>query len=108
MELPTPALVELAKLRDYCLSASHPEGKHKARVFHAALGISAEDAGWLREELLAAAAKGPFVPTIRTVHGQRYQLDFPISWEQRTAIIRSAWIIRPGEKFPRLITCYVL
>ena len=108
MKLPTPALVELAKLRDYCLNPSHQEGKHKARVFDAALGINAEDAEWLREELLSAAADGSFLPTTRTAHGQRYVLDFPIQRQQRTAMIRSAWIIRPGEKFPRLVTCYVL
>lgn len=35
MKLPNGegAIVELAKLRDYCLSQSHPRGRHKARVF---------------------------------------------------------------------------
>lgn len=33
------AIVEIAKLRDYSLDGSHEEGKHKTRVFAAALGI---------------------------------------------------------------------
>jgi hypothetical protein len=37
MKLPNgeAAFIDLAKLRDYSLSAMHPEGKHKARVFFA-------------------------------------------------------------------------
>jgi hypothetical protein len=31
--------VVVAKLRDYCLNSTHPEGKHKARVFKEKLGI---------------------------------------------------------------------
>jgi hypothetical protein len=48
MKLPNAerAFIDLAKLRDYSLCATHPEGKHKARVFAAALGIAATDAEW--------------------------------------------------------------
>jgi len=38
------AIVEIEKLRDYCLSETHPRGKHKARVFAATLGITSEHA----------------------------------------------------------------
>jgi hypothetical protein len=31
------AVVDIRKLRDYCLNPLHDEGKHKARVFAAAL-----------------------------------------------------------------------
>jgi hypothetical protein len=45
MKLPyaESAIVDVRKLRDYCLSAAHPRGKHKARVFASALGLTAED-----------------------------------------------------------------
>ena len=46
------ALVNIRKLRDYCLNPTHPEGKHKARLFAAALGMTAYDAENLRSELL--------------------------------------------------------
>ena len=51
MRLPNAdqAIVEIAKLRDYSLNTQHPEGKHKARVFQAALGFTAEDAVQVRE-----------------------------------------------------------
>ena len=40
----TNAVVDLAKLRDYCLNIGHPEGRHKARVFRATLGMFEGDA----------------------------------------------------------------
>lgn len=38
------AVVDIEKIRAYCLSMVHPRGKHKARVFQAVLGISVEHA----------------------------------------------------------------
>jgi len=35
--------VETRKLRDYCLSPEHPRGRHKARVFASALGLTVDD-----------------------------------------------------------------
>ena len=51
MKLPNAprAVVDIAKLRDYSLNPKHPEGKHKARVFAAALDLGIADATWLRE-----------------------------------------------------------
>lgn len=36
--------VDMAKLRDYCLSETHLRGRHKARVFRARLGLTVRDA----------------------------------------------------------------
>ena len=33
------AVVDVAKLKDYCLNPAHEDGKHKARVFAAVLGL---------------------------------------------------------------------
>jgi hypothetical protein len=54
MQLPNSdrAVVEIEKLRDYSLNPNHPVGKHKARAFKAALGITLEDAAWLRDRAL--------------------------------------------------------
>jgi hypothetical protein len=41
-------------------------------------------------------------------YGQRYVIDFLLTWHSREASVRSAWIIRPDENFPRLVTCYPL
>jgi hypothetical protein len=42
------ATVDIRKLRDYCLNLEHPEGKHKARLFAAALGMTEADVEPLR------------------------------------------------------------
>lgn len=110
MKLPNAeqASVDLAKLRDYALDPVHEEGKHKARVFAAALGLSRNDAGWLRERLLLAARNLDCTPGRKTEHGQRYAIDFDVTIRAQTARLRSAWNVRPTENFPRLVTCYVL
>ena len=52
MKLPDSerAFVDVAKLRDYSIDPAHPEGKHKARVFAAVLGLTRNDASWLRDQ----------------------------------------------------------
>ena len=54
MQLPEAdhAEIDLRKLREYCLNPAHPRGRHKARVFRAALGIGQDDAPWLRQTIL--------------------------------------------------------
>lgn len=108
MKLPPGPFIDDAKLRDYCLNPNHPEGKHKARVFKTALGIGSSDVAWLRECLLNAAATKSCERTKSTVHGTRYVLDFTAARNGKMTMIRSAWIVRAGEQFPRLVTCYVL
>jgi len=102
------AVVDIAKLRDYSLNPRHTDGKHKARVFAAALGLGVEDGDWLREQLLAVARRQDCQLGRKTAHGQRYLIDFVASRRGRSAKLRSVWIVRPGEDFPRLVTCYVL
>jgi hypothetical protein len=110
MKLPNSdrAEVDLRKLRQYCLSPTHPVGKHKAAVFRAALGLTAADASTLRDQLLRAAVDGEAVAERVDEFGDRYRLDFEIATPSGRATIRSAWIIRAGEDFPRLTTCFVL
>ena len=46
------AVIDIRKLRDYCLNLQHHEGKHKARLFSSILGLTADDAEELRQILL--------------------------------------------------------
>jgi len=59
------AVVEAAKLRDYCLNPAHPEGRHKARVFRSALGVGQEQAEWLREAILSPRSRMRKLPMLR-------------------------------------------
>jgi hypothetical protein len=101
------AVVDLAKLQDYCLNPHHQDGKHKARVFKSALGVGPADAEWLRERILEAASSRPAVLTAMTPFGILYVLDFVLTTDSGSAVVRSGWIARHGEDFPRLTTCYV-
>jgi len=110
MKLPNTdrAFVDVVKLRDYSLNTEHKEGKHKARVFADALGLESDDAAWLRQKLLNIAKSEDCQMGRETDYGQRYVIDFELTREGKTAQVRSAWIIRKGEDFPRLVTCYVI
>ena len=48
------AIVDIRKLRDYCLNPEHDEGKHKALLFSTVFGMTAEDAENLRQIILEA------------------------------------------------------
>ncbi|KYC38418.1 hypothetical protein WA1_37210 [Scytonema hofmannii PCC 7110] len=102
------AVVDLKKLQDYCLSPKHSQGKHKAHVFESALNLTAEDSEELKNILLVAVQTYDATPTKQNEYGQSYIIDFTITKADKQAVVRSAWIIRHEEDFPRLTTCYVL
>jgi hypothetical protein len=101
------AYVPLEKLRDYALNPLHDEGKHKARVFRAALGFTQVDAERLRDLLFRAAQTEEAKETKLLPEGQMYVLDFSTEGERGTVAICTAWIIETNKDFPRLVTCYV-
>ena len=100
------AIVDIRKLKDYCLNPHHSRGRNKARVF-ASLGIREGDANELRA-LLKAAAEGEARLGMWNQYGQRYVIDFDLVCRGKSARIRSTWIILTGQDLPRLTTCYVL
>ncbi len=110
MKLPNPerSLIPFEKLEGYSLNPNHPEGRHKAVVFQAGLGIGLKEAEELRWALRQAIITQEATPTTRNPYGQKYQVDFEMTRSNKTATIRSIWILRNGEDFPRLITCYII
>jgi hypothetical protein len=102
------AIVDIAKLRDYCLSLTHVRSRHKARVFDAVLGLTSSDAELLRERLIHAALEGDAITGASDEYGNRYTIDFEMTRGARRATIRSAWIVRQGDFVPRLTSCFVL
>ena len=56
------AVLDIRKIEDYCLSPSHPRGRHKARVFREALDLQRSNAGWLRDVLLGATRSSEASP----------------------------------------------
>lgn len=109
MRLPNPdrAIVDMRKLRDYCLSTDHPRGRHKARVFARTLGFTSANAEELRDLLLTAARTWDAIPADADAYGQRHVVDLVVNTLGEDVTIRSTWIVRTGEDFPRLTSCYV-
>jgi hypothetical protein len=110
MKLPNgeTAIVDKAKIEDYCLSPTHLLGRHKARVFLSVLGITAENAFELQVALSTAACEGNAILGTSDEYGTRYIIDFELRWIERVALIRSSWMLRTHETSPRFLTCYVL
>jgi hypothetical protein len=106
----TNVAIDPVKLRDYCLSDQHPRGRHKARVFRSRLGLTANDVELLRRVLRDAVQKrrDELVATESDDYGQRFTLDFEMTTDVGSAIIRSGWISPVGQRVLRFVTCYVL
>lgn len=102
------AVIDIRKLRDYCLNPDHPQGKHKARLFSSILGMTVENAQDLRQILLEAVKVHEVELGRCDNFGQRYTLDFTLEWQGKSTTLRSAWILEQDSNTPRLTTCYPL
>ena len=102
------AVVEIAKLRDYSLNPTHDRGGHKARVFQAALGITASDADWLREQILQDVKSAEAQEAAPSVYGRKFVIDLALTRRGKSAEVRASWIIEYGTDYPRLTSCYVI
>jgi hypothetical protein len=102
------AFVDVKKLRDYCLNPEHPRGQHKARVFQSALGWTASSAEDVRRKLLEAVQREEASELGSDDYGKRYTLDFSVPSPSGPVTVRSLWIVRRLEDFPRFTSCYIL
>lgn len=96
------------KIQTYALNFEHRDGKHKARLFKAKLGITIANQVILETALIQAAKNNEAIPTETNQYGEKYVIDFRITTEIGSSIVRSCWIIRFGENYPRLTTVYPL
>ena len=104
------AFIDRNKLWNYSLNTQHDRGKHKARLFAAILdlGRNENDVEILQTLIVEAIQTYEAIPSQSDQYGQRYIVDFPITRNQNTANVRTTWIVRPDEDFPRLVSCYIL
>ncbi|MFM7448170.1 MAG: DUF6883 domain-containing protein [Leptolyngbyaceae cyanobacterium] len=108
MKLPNGelAMIPIEKLTDYCLNPNHSSGKHKARVFASALGITVENAKALRQLIATAAIEGEVIQQNSTEFGQLYKVDWAIP-DQESMILRTLWEITTGQPNPRLVSAFI-
>lgn len=110
MKLPNAdrALIDIEKLRGYCLNMQHPRGRNKARLFAELLELTAGDYEILRDAILEAVLVAEAELGQQDEFGKRYVVDFSMTGPTKTVTVRSSWIVRKGEDFPRLTSCYIL
>ena len=102
------AVLDTRKLAGYCLSHEHPRGRHKARVFRETLDIGPTEAAWLRDALLRGAREGDALRLATDAWGSRWRIDVVVERHGKSAVVRTIWIMRTGERTPRFVTCWVL
>ena len=77
-------------------------------MFESVLNLTVEDADMLRGILLKGVTQEEAKLGEQDEYGQRYTVDMTIIVGDKRAQVRSGWIIRADENFPRLTTCFVL
>ncbi|MDR9367133.1 MAG: hypothetical protein RI575_17490 [Balneolaceae bacterium] len=100
--------IDIRKLRDYCLNPHHPVGKHKARVFSSQLGIGRNDADLLKEKIIENMKEVEIEWAHEDKFGKRFSADLNINMKNRSALVRTIWIIKSGTDIPELVSCYII
>ncbi len=110
MKLPggARAIIPEGKLRDSCLSQTHPRGRNKARVFRRALGVTADDPYPLDVLIKQSAVEGDAVAFRHDAYGTYYRVELEIDGLQQRERLRTLWIIRRGDDVPRLVSAYIV
>jgi hypothetical protein len=108
MKLPNGdrAIIPIAKLTGYCLNPNHTKGKHKAKVFKSALGITADNVELLIHLIQQAAVQGEIVQARTTDFGQEFKLDWEIPG-QDGLLLRTIWIIPHDSTDPQLVSAFI-
>jgi uncharacterized protein len=102
------AVIEPAKFIEYCLDLHHEDGRHKARVFKAALGFDQTTYADLIDAIRTGIMQCEAEYLGETAHGLLWRVDLPITGPRGSATVRTGWIYEKGTDVPRLTTAYVL
>jgi hypothetical protein len=101
------ATIPTAKLVSYALDPSHERGRHKARVFASALGITTSDWRYLHDQILEKLPEGEVTSTHITPFGIAYEVILMIDGlNGRTAPVITTWMIA-NNATPRLTSTWV-
>jgi hypothetical protein len=101
------AVIPTDKLVGYALDPEHPRGRHKARVFAAALGIRRSDWRYLHDQLLHAVVDAEVRGTRITPHGVLYDVVVLIDGlNGATQPVATIWLVA-GDRPLRLVSTWV-
>ena len=101
------AIIKTEKITGYILNFDHFEGRNKARVFASVLGLKKEHADYLIQAIREAIRINDAVKQSASAFGTKYTVDFELTFENKTAIIRTDLIVEHEDNNPRLTTCYI-
>lgn len=105
----TQITIDPAKFTTYALNLNHPKGKHKARVFAAGLGYTAENYQPLLHQIEIQALEAEAQAKHVDQYGQHLQVDLTITGAtDQEAIVRTGWLVAPKSEVASLTTLYVL
>lgn len=100
------ATVPEAKIREYLLSETHPDGREKAAFFKR-FGFSLAEWEMLAQALLRHATESEVMRANRSWHGIKYIVEGRlVTPDERNPVVRSVWIIEEGGIGARLVTAY--
>ena len=108
MKLPhsNHVVVPKAKIIDYLLSLSHPEGRGKAQWFRQR-GFTVEFWTTLSDALKRHVVDHEVATVEDSRFGIRYTIEGWLASPDRTKpLIRSVWFVETGEDMPRFVTAY--
>ncbi|KAA3663054.1 MAG: hypothetical protein DWQ10_01030 [Calditrichaeota bacterium] len=109
MKLPNGerAVIPAGKLTEYCLNPNHADGKHKARVFKSALGLTSKNSKKLKNLLLHSAQFGLVTRKQRNPFGTLYRVECEIKGIKQQEILCTLWIIHKNDEIPLLTSCFI-
>ena len=102
------AVIDPRKFGSYALNPSHASGRHKARVFQAALGYDRTNIADLISRIRLAILQEEAVLVRHDPHGEHYRVDVIIEGPKGSARVQTAWLYDRGSDVPRLTTAFVL
>lgn len=101
------ARIPTDKLVRYALDPRHERGRHKARVFESALGITASDWRYLHDQILEALPDAPVRATRITPFGVAYEVVVVIDGLNGASHpVITTWIVE-GNGPARLTSAWV-
>jgi|YNPNPStandDraft_1061719.scaffolds.fasta_scaffold30954_4 hypothetical protein len=107
-ELASHISIDPRKLAAYALNPNAPRGRHKALVFDQVLGYNLSNWRELQAQIESLAPEAEACPRGVDQYGHRYVADLLIKGVTgRETIVRTGWIVRPGEDVVRLVTLWI-
>lgn len=89
------------------MNPDHPVGKHKAKMFRKRLGITKNDSLILRQKIIQALHLSDATEAGTDSYGSRYRCEINIEINNHRETIVTIGIVRTGEVYPSLVTCYL-